>query len=108
MWIKKEDYKNLNDKYHEAENDAFKRWCEIEKMRKILEEKDKEIERLKESTKELQSIVGRQNQILTENDLYARRMAKVQPVGDSLLDGVIERLCRLESKIEAKENPYYF
>ena len=71
---------------------------EIDKKNEEIEAKDAEIKRLKEDIEEYR--VHR-----TEEELYNRYL------GDLLKcdhDKLVEKLCRLQARLDAKENPYFF
>ena len=77
-------------------------------LKKQLDERDREIKRLKEYNDCLQKTVDRQNQQLTEKELYEKKAKETAPTGVPAIDATVDRLIKLEAKFEAKENPYFF
>lgn len=82
--------------------------AEKRELKKQLDEKDREIKRLKEYNDGLQKIVDRQNQQLTEQDLYAKKKKETTPTGVPAIDATVDRLLKLEAKFEANGDPYFF
>ena len=67
-----------------------------------------ENERLKSLCEAQQKTIDRLNRQITEKELYEKKLKSLDPTGVPAIDLVFERMCRLEAKIEAQENPYFF
>lgn len=76
----------------------------IKKISK-LEEKIKELEELCEVQ---QKVIDRQNRLLTENELYEKKIKEFDSEEGVSGKDVLTRLARLEAKCEAEENPRFF
>lgn len=98
---------------------GLKKRCE-ELKNKIAEKNedfDMAIKRKDELLKGKNKEIVRLNQQLTERDLYEKKKDEVynmtakdshEPDAMSYAMIALDRICRLEAKIEAQENPYFF
>ena len=81
---------------------------EIAKLKEELKEKDDVIADLKNFLDEQKASIKRQNQQLTEKELYEKKVKETAPTGVPAIDAAVDRLIKLEAKFEAHENPYIF
>lgn len=94
MWTKKTASKPLYD-------------LVIEQNRVIERLNEKNAE-LKKKLKDKDDTIKRMNQQLTEKELYEKKKKENAPTGVPAIDATVDRLIKLEAKIEAQENPYFF
>ena len=80
----------------------------IKDLEDEIDKKNEEIERLKGVVENRRETIKRMSQQLTEYDLFDKKMKTAELTGDANWDSMVERMCRLESKFEAQENPYFF
>lgn len=88
---------------------------EVEKLKEGIKwrqdaivELEDEIDKKNEEIEDLKATVDRQNKLLTEKELYEKKMKVAELTGVPAMDAVLEKMCRVEAKIEAQENPYFF
>jgi chromosome segregation ATPase len=73
-----------------------------------IDKKNEVIADLKNFLDDQKATIKRQNQQLTEKELYERKSKETAPTGVPAIDATVDRLIRLEAKYEAQQNPYFF
>jgi chromosome segregation ATPase len=73
-----------------------------------IDKKNEEIECLKGEVESQRETIKRMSQQLTEKELYEKKAKETAPTGVPAIDATVDRLLKLEAKIEAQENPYIF
>lgn len=90
-------------------NETIKRGLnEVEELKRQLGVREEYIDVLNNKLSEQNETIKRQNQQLTEKELYEKKAKETAPTGVPAIDATVDRLIKLEAKFEAKENPYFF
>lgn len=117
-----EENRRLQKQLEELENEIYKKNEMIEKLKEgikwrddgikdledEIDKKNEEIEDLKKRLDELSATIKRQDSLITEKELIEKKLKSLDKTGVPAMDAVLERMCRVEAKIEARENPYFF
>jgi predicted RNase H-like nuclease (RuvC/YqgF family) len=120
--VEHKDHAALKEKYENTKStcDYFFHECESyqEKNRKLstnnenlkieINKMSREIDKMSREIEELKATIKRQDQQLTEKELYEKKSKETAPTGVPAIDATVDRLIKLEAKFEAKENPYFF
>ena len=110
-YLEKDKFNALNKMYENTKStcDYFcKELKEKNERIRELENARGENERLKELCDKQKEVIDRQNRLLTEHDRYEKKKKESAPTGVPAIDAMTDRLLKLEAKIEAQENPYFF
>ena len=96
--------------YDELREYRFKQlFCQVPvtPFAKELKDKNSEIDKKNKEIAELKATIARQDKLITEKELYEKLIEQQKNIGYDHID-LVERVCRLQAKIEAQENPYFF
>ena len=110
------DLRKVSGKVLEIKDEEIKKLKEgikwrddgIKDLEDEIDKKNEEIECLKGEVECQRETIKRMSQQLTEHDLYEKKKKESAPTGVPAIDATVDRLIRLEAKLEAQENPYFF